>query len=75
MRTMRAKLQVMSITDHRPDSDQIDLSMMAVGGDEDNTFSRWTPSAHLTMTIKNPALFDSFHIGQKFYVDFTVADE
>lgn len=42
-------------------------------GDEDNTFSRWTPCASLDMTIQNPALFGQFKPGDKFYVDFTPA--
>ncbi|MFT0167504.1 hypothetical protein ACLKMY_00550 [Paraburkholderia mimosarum] len=43
-------------------------------GDEDNTFSRWTPCANLDITIQNPALFGQFKYGDKFYVDFTPAD-
>ncbi|MFM0306261.1 hypothetical protein P0D71_00505 [Paraburkholderia sp. RL17-383-BIF-A] len=43
-------------------------------GDEDNTFSRWTPCASLDITIQNPALFGRFKYGDKFYVDFTPAD-
>lgn len=42
-------------------------------GDEDNTFSRWTPQASLDITIQNPALFGKFTPGDKFYVDFTPA--
>lgn len=59
------------------------LKFMAVGsgapyaadgtGDEDNTFSRWTPCANLDITIQNPALFGQFKVGDKFYVDFTPA--
>lgn len=44
------------------------------GSDEDNSFARWTPSAHLTMTIQNPALWGKFKYGDKFYVDFTPAE-
>lgn len=43
-------------------------------GDEDNTFSRWTPCANLDITIQNPALFGQFKHGDKFYLDFTSAD-
>ncbi|SIT43702.1 conserved hypothetical protein [Paraburkholderia piptadeniae] len=42
-------------------------------GDEDNTFSRWTPCASLDITIQNPALFGQFNVGDKYYVDFTPA--
>ncbi|MFM0270113.1 hypothetical protein PQQ59_05980 [Paraburkholderia aspalathi] len=44
-------------------------------GDEDNSFSRWTPCASLDITIQNPALFGQFKYGDKFYVDFTPADQ
>lgn len=43
-------------------------------GDEDNTFSRWTPCASLDITIQNPALFGKLKYGDKFYVDFTPAE-
>jgi len=42
------------------------------GSDENNTFAKWTPSADLKMVITNPALFGKFHVGQEFYVDFTL---
>lgn len=45
------------------------------GLDEDNTFSKFTPSADLTMVIANPALFGKFEIGQKYYSDFTPVPE
>ena len=41
------------------------------GESEDNTYSRWTPTATLVLFITNPALTDKFKVGQKFYVDFT----
>lgn len=41
------------------------------GADEDNNYAKWTPSAHLSMIIQNPNLFNSFEVGDKFYVDFT----
>ena len=42
---------------------------------EDNSFSQATPSASLTMQVNNPAVRGAFKPGQKFYVDFTPADE
>lgn len=45
----------------------------ADGSDENNSFALWTPSAHLDMTINNPALFGGFTEGQEFYLDFTEA--
>jgi hypothetical protein len=43
------------------------------GADENNSYARWTPSADLSISIANPALFDKFSEGQQFYLDFTEA--
>lgn len=43
-------------------------------GDEDNTYSRWSPQANLDLVCMNPALFGKFNVGDKFYVDFTAAE-
>ncbi len=45
------------------------------GESEDNTYSRWTPTGSLSITITNPALFGKLKVGQKFYLDFTEAPE
>lgn len=44
------------------------------GESEDNTFARFTPSGSLSLTVSNPDLFGKFKPGQKFYVDFTLAE-
>jgi hypothetical protein len=77
---MRAKLKVESVT--KTEGNEI-LKMRAVcklggypndGTDEDNTFALWTPGATLEMFITNPALYGKIKPGQKFYVDFTLAE-
>jgi hypothetical protein len=77
MTTMRAKLKLTNIVKFENCET---LTFFAVGKsevyppdgyDENNTFSRWTPSAELKMTITNPNLLDKFELGQEFYVDFT----
>jgi hypothetical protein len=45
------------------------------GESEDNTFTRFTPSGALMLTVNNPDLLGKFRPGQKFYLDFTEADE
>lgn len=45
----------------------------ADGSDEDNTFAKFSPGASLSINIANPALWDQFKVGDKFYVDFTPA--
>ncbi len=85
MATMRAKLRVSFIHDYFRGPDKVKsgegLVMSAVcapkydaeGLDEDNTFAKFSPSAHLTLNIANPSLFDKFKVGEAYYVDFTPA--
>lgn len=77
MKTMRAKMRVTSV--EKSDTHE-KVSFTAVsksssypedGSDEDNTFSRFTPSADASFVIANPALFGKFENDQQFYVDFT----
>lgn len=89
-RTMRAKLQVGSITAYRENyADntgavvQEQLQMHAVctttfdkdGFSEDNDYAKASPGASLSITIANPALHGKFTVGDKFYVDFTKAED
>ena len=46
----------------------------ATGLDEDNTFAKWTPGATMTICVANPDLWGKFTHGDKFYVDFTKAE-
>lgn len=43
------------------------------GADENNSFAKWSPSAHLQIHVANPDLFGKFKPGDTFYVDFTPA--
>ena len=78
---MRAKMKIQRI--ERFEGSEI-LTFNAVcksgaypadGTDEDNTFAKFTPTAELKMTVTNQALHGKFSPGQKFYVDFTLADK
>lgn len=79
MATMRAKLQISSITKHSAECEQLRFhgvaasSYPADGSDENNTFAKFSPSVSLDITIMNPALIGKFEPGQAFYVDFTPA--
>lgn len=81
--TMRAKFSIQSIGSFKnadgSKSHEI-LGMLPVcksggypedGLDEDNTFAKWSPSGNLSLTITNPALWDRFKLGEKFYLDFS----
>jgi hypothetical protein len=80
MTTMRAKLQITSVTKHAGGNETIKFHAVAAnsyaeteGLDEDNTFAKYSPSASMEILIANPALHGAFEPGQKFYVDFTPA--
>lgn len=80
--TMRAKFEVCGVTPYPSEGPktQETIAFRAVGGrfpypedgsDEDNTYAKFTPMANASITIANPALFDQFKAGDKFFVDFT----
>lgn len=77
---MRAKMKVSKVEQYET-CEQLTLNAVcksgsypADGSDEDNTFAHFTPTAELKMTINNPALLGKIKAGQKFYVDFTLAE-
>ena len=79
--TMRAKMKVESVKRQgEKDWPQEVVKLNAVcrstaypadGGDEDNTFAKFSPQAALEITIANPALHGKINPGDVFYVDFT----
>lgn len=44
------------------------------GGDENQEWSKYTPSGYLEMTITNPAAFEQFEEGAEYYITFTRAE-
>ena len=74
---MRAKFELQNVTQIAEDAEE--LRFVAVtekpfdeeGNSEDNSFSRWTPTGELTMTITNPNLIGTMEPGEKYYLDFT----
>jgi hypothetical protein len=81
MPKMRAKFQVQSVTKFQGGQEQLKMSAVcksggypADGSDEDNTFSLFSPQGDLTLTVNNPALAGQIQPGQKFYLDFTLAE-
>lgn len=77
---MRAKLKLDTVLIHEHGED---LTFSAVcastyppdGSDENNTYARFTPTASLTISVRNPELFGKFKPGDKYYVDFTKAEK
>jgi hypothetical protein len=79
MTMMRAKMRVKSVNKHEG-CEELAFSAVskndgypADGSDENNTFAKWTPSAHLEMSITSPALFGKINEGEEYYLDFTKA--
>jgi hypothetical protein len=80
-RTMRAKLQVASV-EPSGDGEQIRFHGVSKstpypedGYDEDNSFAKFSPSVSLDISIQNPALKGKLKQGQKYYADFTLAED
>ena len=73
---VRAKFRVTKITTtcwgaNQPDSSEVTLS--AVGDDMNKTWSKWTPSGNLSMTVNNPDALKQFEVGEYYFLDFTKA--
>lgn len=43
------------------------------GSDENNTYAKFSPQAHLEIVVANPVLFGQLNPGEFYYVDFTPA--
>jgi hypothetical protein len=81
MSKMRAKFQINTII---PCFDGCEtLIMSAVCGkpfdengiSEDNTYAKYCPAGSMSLTVNNPALAGAFKVGEKYYLDFTIANE
>ena len=46
----------------------------ADGVDEDNTYSKYSPSGDLRLMVTNPAIIGTINPGDVFYVDFTLVE-
>jgi len=75
---MRAKFKIDSIT-RLPHGEILKMSAVCPdkfdeeGLSEDSSFSKWTPTGSLEMTITNPAVFATLNPGDSYYLDFTLA--
>ena len=68
----RAKFECISVTDYGA-SKEVKLNAVYSGSKnaEDNQFSKSTPTGNVTMNVSNPAVFDFFKPGSKYYLDFS----
>ena len=83
---MRAKFYVTGVESYKDGNQNVTgetLKMSAVsdkpydqdGVSEDSDFARWSPSGSFEIYIANPNLFGKFALGQKYYLDFTEANQ
>lgn len=54
--------------------DKVQTGYPPDGTDEDNDFAKWSPSGSFSLSCNNPALFGKIKVGEKYYVDFTLAN-
>lgn len=55
--------------------ENVSLHPVVSGSKENESFSRWTPSGSLLMTITNPSAFGFFEAGKEYYLDISKAGE
>ncbi|MDO3434323.1 hypothetical protein QWJ46_16710 [Rhizobium sp. CBN3] len=75
---VRAKFRCLSVThfaDNGPDP-QAEIRFNAVygTGEENKSWSKWTPSGELKMMVTNPSAIEAFELGKSYYLDFTPAE-
>lgn len=82
---MRAKMRITGIEPYPAEGErtQETLTFHAVakdgpypsdGSDEDNSYAKFSPSGHLSLTVANPNLIGNFKVGDTFYLDFVPVD-
>lgn len=76
--TVRAKFRCLSIT-HFADNGtdpQAEIRFHAVygTGEENKSWSKWTPSGELKMMVTNPSAIEAFELGKSYFLDFTPAE-
>ncbi len=49
------------------------VTLTAVMGEGNESWSKWTPSGQISMTISNPPALEQFEVGKDYIVDFTPA--
>ena len=73
--TVRAKFtcqEIRHMFTQSPDAVCAEIRLTAVYGEgnENASWSKWTPSGEIKMTITNPAAIDKFELGRSYFVDF-----
>jgi len=69
---VRAKFKCESITETENETKTY-VFRAAIYGEENKTWSKWTPSGKLEITITNPDA-QKFEVGKEYYLDFSPAE-
>lgn len=72
--TILAKFKVGSTTDFGNSNQEIKMTPVIGGSEENKSFSKYTPSGDIRLHITNPEVLDFFKAGQEYYVEFRKAD-
>ncbi len=71
---MRAKFSCISLDKNEDENNPFEhphfAPVVGDGSTENESFSKFTPSGSLEMTITNPSLFGKINPGDVFYLDF-----
>jgi hypothetical protein len=77
-KTVRAKFKCERADKYPMGEDhQVEVNFHAVYGEDGSanaSWSKWTPSGQLSMTISNPNLVDHFEVGKEYYLDIKEAE-
>lgn len=68
---IQARMFVQSLKQNAGSPEAREVVMTAVTRGQDSaSWSKWTPSANLTMFITNPAALDQIQVGKEFLLTF-----
>ena len=75
MRTVRAKFFCSAITEFAAGAKRVELETSYSDNPEDNQFSKFTPSGHVSMSVDNPDIDGFFVPGKSYFLDFSIAEK
>jgi hypothetical protein len=71
--SIKAKFVVQSIQDFG-NFKIVDMSPVMTGSEENKSFSTYTPSGKISLTITNPEAFNQFEPTKEYYITFEKAE-
>ena len=72
---VRAKFKCESVTTYEGAEDgsscHVEITLRAVGGPDNEQWSKWTPYGEIKMTVTNPVAAAAFRPGSEHFLDFS----